>query len=85
MEIILIYYGLINLVTFCTFAIDKRKAIKKQWRISEACLLLLSLIGGALGALIAMYTIRHKNRKIKFTLLVPVMLVAHIALFVVLF
>ncbi len=53
---------------------DKHRARKNLWRIPEAVLLWTAVLGGSLGALIGMYTVRHKTRHLKFTLGVPVIL-----------
>lgn len=64
----MIFYILtvINLLTFFVFFADKRKAIKHQRRISENTLLMLSFLGGSLGAAIGMLIFRHKISKITF-------------------
>lgn len=77
-----IYLIIINILTFILYAIDKLKAIKSRWRISELMLLGFSFIGGALGALIAMKIFRHKTKKTKFTFGVPIMLIVQIFLLV---
>jgi len=56
----------INLVTFFVYGTDKFLAIKGGWRISESALLVLALIGGSLGALVAMQVFRHKTIKSSF-------------------
>ena len=72
------YLLLIKIATFLAFAIDKRKAVKRKWRIREKTLLGLSLIGGSAGSLIAMYLFRHKIRKAAFAYGLPIMLLAQI-------
>ncbi|MGN1373127.1 MAG: DUF1294 domain-containing protein [Candidatus Coproplasma sp.] len=60
-----IYLGVIvvvGLITFIVYGVDKRKAIKGAWRIPEATLLTLSVLGGCLGGIFAMLTFRHKTR-----------------------
>ena len=76
-----LYLIIINVVTFGAFAVDKGKAIKGAWRIPEAQLLFLCLIGGALGGLIGMNVCHHKTRKPKFKYLVPLMLVLQVILY----
>ena len=72
------YYIAINLIAFIIYGIDKRRAIKNRYRVPEKTLLALAFLGGALGAVLGMYTFRHKTRKLKFTVLVPVFLIVHI-------
>ncbi len=86
MNIILVafiaYLLVMSLVTFIMYKVDKSRAIKKQWRIKESVLLMCSFIGGAFGATIAMYQIRHKNRKWYFVATNFLSLMLHIALIV---
>ncbi len=79
-EFLIIYLIFINLLSFILFAIDKRKAQNKAYRIRESLLLFTAFIGGALGALISMLIFRHKTQKVKFTLLVPLFLISHVFL-----
>jgi len=58
-----ILYFTLSLITFITYAFDKSAAKKRQWRISEKHLHLLSLFGGWLGAVIAQQQLRHKSSK----------------------
>ena len=74
-RILLMYLVLINMVTFAAFAVDKIAAIKQKPRIRIVTLLSLSFAGGSIGALIAMYLLRHKIRKDYFTVGVPLTLV----------
>ncbi|MFI3229126.1 MAG: DUF1294 domain-containing protein [Bacillota bacterium] len=75
----------ISAITFFTYFADKKKAVKHKWRVPEKVLLSLGVLGGALGAIIAMYTIRHKNRKWYFVIINSASLVVHIAILVALF
>ena len=59
---------------------DKRRARQHQWRISERTLLGLALIGGSAGALAGMYLFRHKTKKLKFVVGVPVILAVQLIL-----
>ncbi|WP_042719976.1 DUF1294 domain-containing protein [Flavobacterium sp. B17] len=61
------YFALfINIFSFILFGIDKRKAIKHQRRISEFTLLLITFLGGTVGALLGMVFFRHKISKRNF-------------------
>ncbi|PKM94281.1 MAG: DUF1294 domain-containing protein [Firmicutes bacterium HGW-Firmicutes-1] len=78
-EIITYLYIFINVLAFIAFGIDKLKAIRHQWRIPEKTLLLLSLVGPT-GSLLSMLLFRHKIKKLKFILLVPIFLLIHITI-----
>ena len=77
--ILVIYLGVITILAFICYGLDKKRAKKGQWRISEAHLLALAALGGALGALLGMLVFHHKTRKRKFTVTVPLFLVLWIA------
>ncbi|MGN1182115.1 MAG: DUF1294 domain-containing protein [Faecalibacillus sp.] len=68
------YLFVINLIGFLFMAIDKYKARKHHWRISENTLLCISLIGGSLGSLMGMSCFHHKTRHSKFVLGIPIIL-----------
>ena len=72
----------INAVTFIFFGIDKWKAVHGKWRISEAMLLGLAVLGGSIGAWLGMMAWRHKTKHKMFQLGVPVIMIMQIALFV---
>lgn len=71
----LIYILIINLIGFLFMYIDKKRAINHQFRISENTLLLLSILGGSIGSFIGMYKFRHKTKKKKFTLGIPIIFI----------
>lgn len=58
-----IYYLIMNLILFAMMGIDKSRAKKGKWRIPELTLLMLSVVGGAIGGLIGMRVFHHKSRK----------------------
>ncbi|MBC3868937.1 DUF1294 domain-containing protein [Undibacterium oligocarboniphilum] len=60
------WYGVISAYCFLTYAIDQRAAVRRQYRISERRLLLLSLLGGWPGAWLAHRLLRHKIAKQSF-------------------
>ena len=80
MKYFLLYLLLINAAAFMLMLADKRKAIKNRWRIPERTLILSALFGGSIGALLGMYTFRHKTKHLKFTLGIPAILIAQISL-----
>ena len=70
----------INVLTFFVYGIDKWNAIQGRWRISEATLLMLAVIGGSIGALLGMRIWHHKTMHKKFKYGLPAILLAQIAL-----
>lgn len=79
----LIYYLLvINAATFIIYGIDKYKAKKAKWRISEATLLTMAAVGGSIGAWLGMKAWHHKTLHRKFKYGVPIILLIQIALMI---
>ena len=62
MGIYLIILGVLSLITFILYAVDKAKAENGEWRIPEATLLGFSFFGGAIGGYLAMNLVRHKTK-----------------------
>lgn len=74
MKLLYIYLIIINALGFLLMLIDKQKARHGRWRIPEATLMGVAALGGSVGSLLGMYTVRHKTRHIKFTLGIPAIL-----------
>ncbi len=85
MSILIWYVSVINFLAWMIYGVDKWRAKSGKWRIPERTLLLLALAGGSLGALAAMLMFRHKTRKPKFVISVPVMFVAHCVIIALLY
>lgn len=79
-NVLLYYLIVINIVTFLVYGIDKWKAKQGCWRISEATLLILAVIGGSIGALLGMKVWRHKTMHKKFKYGLPLILIIQIIL-----
>lgn len=80
MDWILLYLLTINAAGFLSMLLDKQKARKNRWRIPEATLLTIALLGGSIGSLVGMYLVRHKTKHFKFTLGIPLILIGQILL-----
>ena len=75
----MIYYlVIINIIGIFIMYIDKKKAIKKSYRIPEKNLFFIGMIGGSLGIIIGMYKFRHKTKHNKFVYGVPLLLIINI-------
>lgn len=83
-ELLLLYLLIINALGFALMLADKVKARKNLWRIPESTLMLIAALGGSVGSLLGMYTVRHKTKHRKFTLGIPAILLAQIILAAVL-
>lgn len=82
---ILVYLAIINIAASIAAISDKKKAISGKWRISEKALLILGLFGGALGEYVTMRKIRHKTKRKKFMIILPLEIFLHIVLIVLIF
>ena len=78
-----LYLLLINLIGFLAMYIDKRKAIKNRWRIPEATLITVAVLGGSLGSITGMRLFRHKTRHSKFTWGLPIIFTIQVILAVI--
>lgn len=68
----------LNLLTFIIYGIDKLKAKNAKWRISEATLILLAVIGGSIGAWLGLQVWRHKTQHKKFYIGIPVIIIMQV-------
>ena len=80
MNIILGYLLAVNIATFFLYGIDKYKARKGRWRISEATLLLMAVFGGSIGAWAGMRLWHHKTMHKKFKYGIPIIIILQVAL-----
>ena len=81
-DALLIWFGVVSLLTLILFGWDKLMAKRDRRRIPELTLLAASLFGGGLGGLLGMYLFRHKTRKRVFRILIPLFLILQISLLV---
>ncbi len=77
---ILLYLAAINIVAFFLYGIDKWKARHDKWRVTEARLLSVALLGGSVGALLGMKVWHHKTQHPKFRIGLPLILYLHLAI-----
>ena len=80
MNTILYYLLAVNITSFILYGIDKYKAKNGRWRISEATLLLMAVIGGSIGAWAGMRLWHHKTMHKKFKYGIPVIIIIQVAL-----
>lgn len=78
--LLVIYLLVVNIVGFAMMGMDKRKAIKGAWRIPEASLFLVAIIGGSVGSILGMETFRHKTKHWYFKYGMPAILILQIGI-----
>ncbi len=74
---IIIYYLIMNVINILLFKIDKSKAMKNQFRISERRLISLCVFGGGLGGSIGMIAFKNKTGNMKFKIVIPICIIIH--------
>ena len=77
---LLLYLAAMNIVAFFMYGIDKWKSRRNKWRITEARLITIALLGGSIGALLGMKVWHHKTQHAKFRYGLPLILFLHIAI-----
>ena len=80
----LIAVGVLSLITFLLYGIDKFKAKRNLWRVPEKVLLLFGFVGGALGGILGMNTFRHKTKHWYFYAVNVLGLIVNVAIILVL-
>ena len=79
---ILIYFLVMNIITFLLMGYDKHESKVNQWRISEKALFLFCLFGGSIGGICGMYAFRHKTQKWYFKIGFPLILIIQIGVII---
>lgn len=79
---VILYFLVINIVTFFIMWYDKHEARTGQWRVSEKALFLFALAGGSIGGIIGMKVFHHKTQKWYFKLGFPAILILQIVLII---
>lgn len=80
--IIIVFFVIINLVSFFAMGIDKRRAINHAWRIPEATLFLFAILGGSIGSIIGMKVFRHKTKHWYFVVGMPLILIIQVSIII---
>ena len=76
--IVLLYFAVVNIIAFFMYGIDKRKAKRTKWRIPEATLLGVAVIGGSIGAWLGMKVWHHKTMHNKFKYGIPAIIIVQL-------
>jgi len=84
-NLLFVYFIIANIFGFLIMLVDKKLAVKRKQRISEANLFLTGILGGAIGVWFSMYANRHKTLKAKFKFGIPLLAVFNTAIYAYLF
>ena len=85
MKLFIAYIVIVNIIGFVLMGVDKKRAIRGAWRISEATLFLTAFLGGALGCTLGMQHFRHKTKHWYFKYGMPIIFIAETFLFLFLY
>lgn len=80
MQIVSVYFLIINIIGYSLMGIDKKRAVRGAWRISEASLFTVAFLGGALGCTLGMNHFRHKTKHWYFKYGMPAIFAVHVCL-----
>ena len=79
-EFIILYVAAVNVISFIVMGVDKRRAVKRAFRVPESTLFVLAIIGGSIGSIAGMHLFHHKTRHWYFLYGMPVILALQIIL-----
>ena len=79
-QYVLILLAVMSVFLFVLMGLDKGKARRGAWRVSEKTLFVFALLGGAVGGTVGMYLFHHKTKHWTFCLGFPLLAAAQLAL-----
>ncbi|MCI9066883.1 MAG: DUF1294 domain-containing protein [Lachnospiraceae bacterium] len=79
-DFIILYVAAVNVISFIVMGVDKRRAVKRAFRVPESTLFVLAIIGGSIGSIAGMHLFHHKTRHWYFLYGMPVILALQIIL-----
>lgn len=79
---VVIVYLVWNVIIFLMYGVDKLKAKRDAYRISEFTLLWCAFVMGAVGAFFGSKAFHHKTQKTKFKILLPLALLFNVVVIV---
>ena len=76
------FFVIESIILLILMGMDKSKAKKHEWRISERTLFTIAIFGGACGGVLGMYFFRHKTKHNSFAFGFPLLAAVHIFILV---
>lgn len=78
--VLIVYFLIINIAGYASMGLDKSKAKRREWRIPEATLFSIAILGGSVGSILGMFHFRHKTRHWYFVIGLPVIFFIQLAI-----
>ncbi len=78
--LIIAYFIVMTIAGFASMGIDKAKAKKHAWRVPEATLFAIAILGGSIGSILGMYHFRHKTKHWYFVAGMPIIFFIQLAI-----
>lgn len=78
--LLIVYFLVMTIIGYVSMGVDKAKAKKHAWRIPEATLFSIAILGGSIGSIIGMYHFRHKTKHWYFVAGMPIIFFIQLAI-----
>jgi len=78
--LIIVYFLVMTIIGYASMGIDKQKAKKRDWRIPEATLFSIAILGGSVGSILGMYHFHHKTKHWYFVVGMPLIFFIQLAI-----
>ena len=78
--LLIVYFLVMTIIGYVSMGVDKAKAMKHAWRIPEATLFSIAILGGSIGSIMGMYHFRHKTKHWYFVAGMPIIFFIQLAI-----
>ena len=78
--VLIAYFVFINIAGYASMGLDKVKARRHAWRIPEATLFSIAILGGSVGSIFGMFHFRHKTKHWYFVAGLPIIFFIQLAI-----
>lgn len=78
--VVIAYFLIMNIVGYVSMGLDKLKAKRHAWRIPEATLFSIAILGGSVGSIFGMFHFRHKTKHWYFVIGLPTIALIQLAI-----
>jgi len=78
--VLIAYFVFMNIAGYASMGLDKVKAKRHAWRIPEATLFSIAILGGSVGSIFGMFHFRHKTKHWYFVVGLPIIFFIQLAI-----